>query len=82
MSYCVEFTYPDGHTEEIQDSFVSKEEAVRFGKSLITQANNTESFHGANEINEFGFKKKKKPHFIVFKKDECGSLAVYDSRKD
>ena len=81
MLYRVEVTYPDQHTEEIQDRFESRDEAIRYGHTILAQIGDNEEFHGADEVNEFGFHKKKKPFFVVFKMVEEKSVTVFDSRR-
>lgn len=75
----VEMNYPDSHVEELELSFETKEEAVKYGRNLLVQVANTESYHKPVEDGFLG-RKKIKPYFIVL--DYAKKKAVvFDSRK-
>ena len=78
ISYRVVFVYPDGHIEDIDMIFGSKEDAVAYGDNLLGQVANTEQFHGGDD--EFGFKEKINPYFMVVATKGKKYHLVYESR--
>ena len=67
-AYIVEFSYPDGHIEELNVKFKSLEEAVNYAENMLGQIAHTEKFHGGNDFDDDGMlKKKKDPFYCVIK---------------
>lgn len=79
--YKVVFVYPDGHIEEIDDHFEKGKDALEYGRNMLGQVINTEGvFHrGSYEDDEFGFKQKQDPHFMIVEIDGKKYHLVYDS---
>ena len=42
-TYYVTFSYPDGHMEEIEQTFNTRGEAIEYGASLLNQVRATEA---------------------------------------
>ena len=42
-TYYVTFSYPDGHMEEIEQSFNTRNDAVEYGTNLLNQVRATEA---------------------------------------
>ena len=79
--YKVVFVYPDGHIEEIEEMFRTGTEALEYGNGLIAQVHNTEGvFRGAEEDDEFGFKEKIDPYYMILEIKGKRYRLVYDSR--
>ena len=78
--YKLEIFFPDGHVEEMEEEYHTLEEAVSVGNSMLTQISYTEEYHKQN-IDEDGFKKARKPYYIVSRVLEEGRQVVFDSRK-
>lgn len=80
--YKVMMSYPDGHVEEIAESFNDLDSAVEYGKSMLAQVRGTERFH-LDKGDVFGEKKaKKKPSFEIVKKTGSMSTIVFSSKED
>jgi len=76
-SYVLTFTYPDGHSEEIQEIFVTEEKAVSYGQALMNQIAGTEQFkHGRYSGGRPGL-----AYFVVHAKDGNEKELVYSSIK-
>ncbi len=41
-TYALIFTYPDGHSEEIEEIFSDKKDAINYGSNLLNQVRHTE----------------------------------------
>ena len=80
--YKLVFVYPDGHLEEIEETFNTEAEAAEYGENLTIQVENTEGNHrGSDEKDEFGFKKKKiKPYYMILLIEGKDYRLVRDSR--
>lgn len=78
--YVVQVTYPDGHTEQIEEIFKSGREALEYGAGILSQIAATEQFHGRNAIDEFGDEVKKEAYFIIIEVVGKKHSVVYDSR--
>ena len=79
--YKVVFVYPDGHIEEIEETFSTGTEALEYGNSLIAQVENTEGvFRGSDDDDEFGFKEKIDPYYMILEVKGKKYRLVYDSR--
>lgn len=79
--YKVVFVYPDGHIEEIDDQFVEGKDALEAGNSLLNQVLNTEGqFHKDSYEDQFGFKERKEPHFMIVEISRKKYRLVYDSK--
>lgn len=57
--YKVVFVYPDGHIEEIEETFKEGLEAKEYGNNLLAQVANTEQFHGGLD------EEKRNPYFMI-----------------
>ena len=80
--YKLVFVYPDGHIEEVENLFNNGKDALEYGNNLLGQVVNTEGvFHPSGE-NEFGFKKKIDPYFMIIEINGKKYHLVYDSRMD
>ena len=71
--YQVVITYPDGHIEEIEDSFSSLEAAREFGDSMIVQVKNTEAYHKTPS--------KGMASFMVLDVSGKPSVVVFESKR-
>ena len=81
MEYKVSFTYPHGRIEEIEDTFATLDEAIKFGLNLRQEVKNNRLFRARGEADVITPAKKKKPYFIVIGIDGKDKSVVYDSRK-
>ena len=77
--YKVLVTYPNGKTEEIEDSFKSGQEALEFGKTILGQIPYNAGYHDA-ATDVFGDKVFKQPYFMIEKVGGGKRKIVYDSR--
>ena len=68
----VTVSYPDGHIEEIDDSFETLKQAKDFGENVVDQIYNTEDIKGTRG--------KNKPYFLVLDAAKRPSEIVFDSR--
>ena len=59
--------YPDGHLEEMEDSFKTVEEAKAYGDRMMAEIKATEQFH-ADKHGILGGSKRKKAHYEVYEK--------------
>ena len=70
-TYTLVVQYPDGHEEEIGQTFLSLDKAKDYGKNLLQQVANTEQvFRGGGDG---GFS------FIVYLNTSEGRVIVFDS---
>lgn len=73
--YRVIFVYPDGHIEDIDDTFKTGSEALEYGNQIMGQISSTEQYRSKYSED------KKDPYFMIVEiKDKKRSL-VYDNRK-
>ena len=72
--YKLVFVYPDGHIEDIQETFKDVERAIDYGKKLAIQVVHTEKIR--NGI----FRRKPKSYFMVVEAQDSDYRMVYDSR--
>ena len=79
-SYKLVFAYPDGHIEEDFDQFMELEKAVAYGEDLLGQVVNTEGVFKPNGEDDFGFRKKKQPYFMVYEIEDGNSKLVHESK--
>ena len=70
--YAIDFSYPDGHVEEVRQRFKTAQDAVEFGKDMLNQVRYTESFHGDSDG-------KQEPYFYVIKIENGKRKVVFDS---
>ena len=77
--YILEIAYPDGHIEELEQNFNSKEEAKGYGENLVGQIAYTEDFKRNDD--DFGFSEKQKPYYLVTQVVDGQKTIVIDSRK-
>ena len=80
--YKVVFVYPDGHIEEIDDTFKSGRDALEYGNNLLAQVNSTEkTFNRSNTDSDDFFRKDPiKPYFMIVELGSKKYRLVYDSR--
>ena len=71
--YLVTVSYPDGHLEEIDDSFETLEQAKAFGKNIMAQIAMTEEHKKTRGTN--------KPYYMVLDKSKRPSEIVYTNKK-
>ena len=79
MNHVLYVTYPDGHTEEIQERFSTVEEAIDYAQKLLVQVENTERYHYAHGDSK-GRKPRGKSSFVVEKRENGRSEVVFNSR--
>ncbi len=72
--YSINFTYPNGHTDEIEETFKDLESAIAFGNSVLVQVGQTERFHQFNE-------ETVPPHFDIYLNSDEGRSLAYRSLK-
>ena len=77
--YEVQVTYPNGHSELVEETFRSFDAAVEFGKSMLAQIAQTEDYHGKGVF--FGREKKQSATFVVIKREGEEHSIVFDSAK-
>ena len=71
--YYLSFSYPDGHIEEVEETFQSLNDAVNYGMNLLNQVNATEDY-------KKGSKTKGQAHFDVLLVDGEKRAIVYQSK--
>ena len=71
--YKVEFRYPDGHIEEIDEIFRNIEKAVEYGNSMLVQVANTERFHTGGRGDN--------AHYRIIEYSDAGRKVIKDSRE-
>ena len=74
--FSLTITYPDGHEEELDESFTSLEKAVSYGMNLLAQIRATEPLKGK----KYGASGKREAFFLVHKFSGKESELVFDSR--
>ena len=70
--YIVEVSYPDGHVEEIEETFNKGLDALEYGKNMLAQITQTEQFHADGE--------KKEPYFVILVVKGKKRTIAFDSR--
>ena len=81
--YKIVFVYPDGHIEEIQDQFFKGKDALDYGNNLLNQVKYTEGVLPRGSFDDdFGFKKKQDPYYMIVEIDGKKYRMVYDSRSN
>ena len=82
--YRVVFVYPDGHIEEIEESFTLGRDALDYGNNLIVQVQNSEDVYRGIIVDdeEFGAKEKIDPYFMIVEVNGKKRRLVYDSRSN
>ena len=78
--YKVVFVYPDGHSEDICDTFKDKQAAFDYGNSLLVQVLNNERFHGGESDDEFGLPEKMDPYFMIYQIVEGEDRLIFESK--
>ena len=71
--YTINFTYPSGRTDEIDQIFRVLDSAIAFGDSMLIQVGHTERFHDYNE-------ETVKPHYDVYMNGDEGRSLAYSSK--
>lgn len=71
--YYLSFSYPDGHVEEIQETFSSLDAAIAYGTNLFNQVGGTEQY-------KKGSRNHNKAHFEVLKVEGDVRQIVYKSK--
>ena len=69
-------TYPDGHSENISESFKTIDEAVAYGSSMLGQIMYTEQYHAHDEFGP----ELIHPYFSVIETDNGKRKIVYNSK--
>ena len=80
MVYKVVCSYPDGHIEEIEEDFLTLDDAKGYGFGLLSQIGANERYMGKSYIDDFGEKSEpQEPYFIVIKRDGKKNKSVFIS---
>lgn len=72
--YKILFAYPNGRVEEIDQDFPTREAAIDYGKSMLSQIPSMEEYRSPFE------EEKRKPSFSVIEKTAEESKIVYNSK--
>lgn len=79
--YRIVFVYPDGHLEDIQETFHTGAEALDYGQNLLGQVFNTEKVLNRRAIVDvFDEVISIDPYFMIIKVNGKKYHLVYDSR--
>lgn len=78
--YIVEFSFPDGHVQELEQRFKKLEDAIDYAENMVGQVNHTERFRGGDSFDEGGFSSKRKPFYYVIKVFNNKRTLVYESK--
>ncbi len=73
--YRVIFVYPDGHLEDIDDTFKTGADALECGNTIMAQISSTEQYRSAYSED------KKDPYFMIVEIKGKKRTLVYDNRK-
>ena len=73
--YRVIFVYPDGHLEDIDDTFKTGSDAREYGNTIMAQISSTEQFR-SNYSED-----KKDPYFMIVEIKGKKRTLVYDNRQ-
>ena len=74
-AYRVVFVYPDGHLEDIDDTFKTGADALECGNIIMAQISSTEQYRSAYSED------KKDPYFMIVEIKGKKRTLVYDNRK-
>ena len=75
-TYYVTFSYPDGHMEEIEQTFNSRGEAIEYGASLLNQVRATEATKKQGLDSEIGL-----AYFLVYEVTDGQRRLIFNSLK-
>ena len=73
--YRVIFVYPDGHLEDIDDTFKTGADALECGNTIMAQISSTEQYRSAYSED------KKDPYFMIVEIKGKKRTLVYDNRR-
>ena len=73
-TYYVTFSYPDGHMEEIEQTFNSRGEAIEYGASLLNQVRATEATKKQGLDSEIGL-----AYFLVYEVTDGQRRLIFNS---
>lgn len=73
MIYTLDVNYPDGHVEEIEETFDLLDDAKAYAENLLLQVGYTEQYHGNKG-------KKHQPYYFVKTRENDRTVIVFDSR--
>ena len=73
--YRVVFVYPDGHLEDIEDTFKSGADALECGNTIKAQISSTEQYRSKYSED------KKDPYFMIVEIKGKKRTIVYDNRR-
>lgn len=73
--YRVVFVYPDGHLEDIEDTFKSGADALECGNTIMAQISSTEQYRSKYSED------KKDPYFMIVEIKGKKRTIVYDNRR-
>lgn len=73
--YRVIFVYPDGHLEDIEDTFKSGADALECGNTIMAQISSTEQYRSKYSED------KKDPYFMIVEIKGKKRTIVYDNRR-
>jgi len=73
--YRVVFVYPDGHLEDIEDSFKTGAEALECGNTIMAQIAANEQYRSKYSED------KKDPYFMIVEINGKKRSLVYDNRQ-
>ncbi|MCR5184755.1 MAG: hypothetical protein K6C32_01565 [Bacilli bacterium] len=80
--YRVTILYPDGHVEELEETFSYIDKAIKFGEDYLNQVNATEQFKGKKYGVDFDSSSKgRKASFRVEELIDDRITTVFDSAK-
>ncbi len=74
-TFAVIFTYPDGHSEEIEEIFSDLKAAIEYGSSLLNQVRQTEEIKKEGMFDE----QSGEASFAVIELEEGKKKIVYTS---
>ena len=78
--YTVQFTYPNGNTEEMYERYQNLNDAISFGENMLGQVGFNARYHEGNR-DLFGDEEQISPYFVVVKYDGNNRSIVYESQK-
>lgn len=73
-TYYVTFSYPDGHMEEIEQTFNTRGEAIEYGASLLNQVRATEATKKQGLDSEIGL-----AYFLVYEVTDGQRRLIFNS---
>ena len=74
-TFAIVFTYPDGHTEEIEELFSDLKEAIEYGSNLLNQVHQTEEVKKEGKFDE----EKSEANFAVVEIEDGNKKIIYAS---